>query len=185
MGDDKTLAFEMSEDLSYIAIVKGSNGAYGHEPESRRYRLLLLGGVFGETKDDVNQALRQVELKSQPWEYLYRLYRLEVISPEGAKETAEEGLTRRLKARMDELITREAQCKESEKNLQHLISDLQEIRFEAAEPHRRLLKRVAEHTRFLRRLSAWMRRHPRFTPPFLKNLASCLVAIGYYDQGTT
>lgn len=69
--DRASLAFALSSDIEFIAIVKDS---------SRNFRLILLGGITGETiEEKTKMAYDQVGKKSRPWEYVHVLYRLEPV----------------------------------------------------------------------------------------------------------
>lgn len=73
--DRAALAEALSDDCDFIAIVEASEGAIA-DPRMRK-RLILLGGIAGETDEAKTQDARlQVERKSRPWEQVIRLYRL-------------------------------------------------------------------------------------------------------------
>ena len=67
-------------DIEFIAIAESSAGAID-DPDQRR-RLLLLGGIKGDTEEAKTEVARQqAQLKMQPWESLVVLYRLIKVPP--------------------------------------------------------------------------------------------------------
>jgi len=76
--DRASLAFALSSDIEFIAIVQASPGAIA-DPK-QRFRLILLGGITGNSDEEkIRMAYDQAQKKSQPWEYMHVLYRLEPV----------------------------------------------------------------------------------------------------------
>lgn len=78
LRDRASLARALSSDIEFIAIVKASPEAIADPTQS--FRLLLLGGITGNTDEKkISMAYEQAQNKSQPWEYIHVLYRLEPV----------------------------------------------------------------------------------------------------------
>ena len=75
--DRASLALALSSDIEFIAIVKASPEAIANTKQS--FRLVLLGNIIGTDEEKISLAYDQATKKSQPWEYIHVLYRLEPV----------------------------------------------------------------------------------------------------------